>query len=54
MEGDLLSELKLRWRYMEITDVIEEMNFSFWKEERCGDRVNRSITPALILDWTKI
>ena len=37
---------------MEVTDIIEEMDLVFWKEEGCRDGMHRSISPALIISFT--
>jgi hypothetical protein len=38
----------VRERGMVVSDVVEEVDFIHFQHQRCGDGVNRSVSPSLV------
>ena len=51
--GSLDMECVGRGEYVEVADIIEEMDLVFWKEEGCRDGMHGSISPALPVSNTR-
>lgn len=40
-----------KWNVI-VSDIVEKVDVVLWKQERCGDRVNGSITPTFVKETT--